>query len=324
MKNKVFIFLSFLLSAVISFAVVAHAYNFLAPTADSKFLLLLAIIVIEVAYITLPYIASVKSQKSWVDIVLVGALFFLSVIPASMQTSSTFREQLTDKIIEIPIEPKPSNLISEYKTQINQFNIQIQSNLDNIKVMISKNFITKSGALTRQNDRLNNKKFNLLNKIDNLETTYIGRKEVYDKEYRKYKAIARKNTANSLFDYLKLSWSLALIIIFQLANGRFIFHGSTMLEKSSREFDSKFINKDKTDNVLISLKDLSSQYYTFGVGKIILQKFTETFDIKTKKDLNSFILKRDFISLIDDNFTKETAKKLKRFCNKIKKKSFEI
>lgn len=311
------IWLSYLMSVIISFVVVLHSFNYLRNFfTDHIFLLISVVAVIEIAYISLPYIATMNRKKQWwLDLTLIGLLFFLSVIPATLQTTDGFLREQTANIIEEPIAPQKSVLIGNYKSQLVEISKQIDSNLETIKIMVERNFLTKSLQVSKQNEKLTDKTKELLQEVSKLEQEYIRQKNDYNRKLQKFNVKQKKVAFNSFFDWLKLLWSFLLISILQLVNGRFMFHGTQIMQQPAEKIDGLINTKE-----LLRPDELLSRFKVTGIGLTTVSKFLDRFEIWNDENLEAFVNAEDSPEKIKREFPPDTAKRLVRLCAVIQRK----
>lgn len=293
------------LSIIISMVVIFHSYNFLIIyyIGEDKLLLLLVILVIELLFITFPYFTKSKSKY---DKFLLFGLFLLSCIPASLKTSDTFRKDILQKIIQKPITINENKLILQNQKELDNITIQINSNLQIAKSFTEKNFLTKADRVLRRNEFLSKEKSNITKQIRSL----IKENKKSNQKIEKFEIDKKKITFNLFFDFFKLSWTILLITILQLVNGRLVFYGSLMFKVPK---NTSVINKNKDPMELLEI------YSIRGLGEKTLAKFYEIFEITSLELLVKFINKKDYVNLIQDEFRDKTSKKIIKFCKQIKR-----
>lgn len=331
-NNKIFIIIAFALSFVISLTIVAHSTYYLATNLVETSEIIIAffsILLIEIGFIFLPYMAAKEENPKWIalliDIALIILLFFMSIIPATLQTSDHFREQIVQSFSQEPEKPSKSTSISLMNNEISSINGEIIQYNTQKQLMIAQQFITKSQGIDIITKELRDRKIFLSDKIFALESEYSKKLANYKTALTKYTLEEKRKSFNSYFDYLKLTWILFLIMILQLVNGRFILYGSKMIHDNLHNMVEDFdedINKTDIETRPITFKDLL-KFRVVGVGETSIKKFLEKMNIETDLDLNNFLFQEEFSAPIFKQFPKETAKRLNRFCTKIKKSILE-
>ncbi len=235
-KQIAIIWLCFFLSISISIGIVAHSYLFVITEIVSHWILALVFIgVVEVGYITLPYIATLNF-KTKLDKFYIILLFIISIIPATIQTSANFVDKQTNKIITEPMIPIKSTLAASYSNEISSLGEQISANNKLITQITNKTvedkFISyRTSTYREQNVLLTKRKNDYMVKLSNINEEYERQSANYRKDKHNYDLQSQKNTIQWITNKLKLSYSLILVFILQLVNARFAFHGSKVLEK---------------------------------------------------------------------------------------------
>lgn len=330
MGKRIRIWLAFGLSAIISVVIVAHSSTYLLRFfPEDSFLMILALILIEIGFVALPYVAVWNTLKKPLDLgfvqvkwdfVLVAILFSLSVVPATLQTVDGFKGDVEANIIEVPVAPQPSTLKNVYLTQITDIQKQIDSNEKAIAAYLrpENNYITRSQKVADKNVLLAGKKSSLLREVSKIEQEDLSRTRDYDKDLRSYTEKTRRADFNSFFDWLKITWALFLVSVLQIVNGRFVFHGTSIMNQKSGpgRKDSNLINKHE----LLSSSDLIQKVKVTGIGIQTVDRFIQAFDIFDEPTLLEFVEDEDQLRRIDKLFPKDTARRLKRFCKVIQRK----
>lgn len=325
-ENK-FALLSFFISLVISITVVIHSYNYLSNFfEESKIMMLMVILTIELCYISLPYVSNISLIKNKkLDNFLIGLLFLLSIIPATLQTMVGFTGDVEKNIISEPIPPLKTGLIDAYKTEISDISKQIESNQRITEVMAGKDYLSKSQQVSKSNSKLIIKKSQLLSKITKMEEKYLNLKNDYDIRKENYDRLKTKKDFNSIFDILRLSWAFFLIAILQLINGRFIVLGNQIINQSMKKrekFDELVINTTEEEDLSILSSDyLRNTYKIKGIGDKALSQFLQKFDITSIEYLKVFVKQENREEEINSYFTTGIASKLNKLCNIIKKRN---
>lgn len=313
------VWLAYVLSLIISFVVVIHSYNYLSLFFNENVFLLISVIgVIEISFISLPYIASMNvDKKVWWDGLLIGLLFFLSVIPATLQTTDGFTKQMTEQISSAPLSPQQSSFLGAYKKELSEINDQLVANNELAKTFASKKFITKAERLLDMNERHVKRKGVLLQKVTELEQAHQKKLNVHAIELRRYNVIEQKESYNSFFDFLKIIWSLLLIAILQLVNGRFIFHGTRLMQLVKQE-EKELSDINTTE--FMTTNELLSMYSVTGLGEVTTKSFIEKYNISTHESLLGFV-DTDFETSLKDSFSNQKSKILIRLCKQIIKRN---
>ena len=238
MKAFIPIFLSFILSVIISIGIIIHSYYFAADNfGEHHFLAFVFVAVTEIAFISLPYIAAIH-KKTRLDSFYVILLYILSVIPATIQVSSFWFKTQTEKVIARPAEPVKSVLAEKYNIRLTS----IDNQLDKNSLIIERIAKDSTGDQARfvsyrtkdyrnQNMELVKQQLDLTNKIGNLDGDYELEYKQYQKDVKVFEKTNKKDNINILSDAMKLFYSLILVVILQLVNARFAFHGSKLLNR---------------------------------------------------------------------------------------------
>lgn len=323
------VWMAFGLSTIISIVVVFHSATYLIEIfEEASFLIILALALIEVGYVVLPYVASwnreVRSFRLWIfsfrwDGVLVAILFFLSVVPATLQTVNGFTHDIEARIIEAPAQPDPPTQLPGFNAQIKAIDLQIESNLETIRLYQEQNFLTRSQKVADKNIKLSTDKGKLLSNVTRLEQEHLARVRAHAREMQEFTVMERKAEFNSFFDILKILWALMLISVLQLVNGRFVFHGTTIMNQPDivpDEKDENLINKQE----LLNANDLLRKVKVTGIGIQTVERFITVFDIWDERTLVEFATDKTQLARIEKFFPKETSKRLKRLCGVIQRK----
>lgn len=323
-----FALLSFLISLIISSTVIIHSYNYLSNFFhESKIMMIMVVLTIEVCYVVLPYVANINKIKNFkLDMTLITLLFFLSIIPATLQTMVGFTGDLEKNMLSEPIAPIKSGLIESYKSEITDISIQIKSNSTIAEKMAEKGFLSKSQVVMNKNDNLVIKKGKLIKEVTVLESNYLKNKRDYDRKKEKFDISKSKKDFNSIFDILRLSWAFFLIAILQLINGRFIFHGNQIINQSMKKkekFDEIVINntEEEIDTSVLSASFYRTQYNIKGIGDTSLTQFSRIFDLTSEKSFLNFVNQENREEELHKYFPKGAASKLNKLCNVIKKRN---
>lgn len=303
--------------------VVAHSFFYLKEILEYSWIIIfLALSTIEIAYICLPYIS--KRNEGVIKYryyAIIAALFLASVIPATLQTTKDFRNQLEIQSVVAPTEPIKSPLIKTYQKQIDGLVIQIAANQVIIKGMVDKNFVTKSAPLQWANTKLNREKIRLSKKQVVLEEKYQGAIVTFNTKMEKVSVAIEKNVINVWFDRIKLTWSLLVIIILQLANAAFIHHGSQLLIRPDEVTDIPKESDTSINNDELNVDLFLDKFKVNGIGRGKADQFLTKFNIKSLDDLVVFVEDENiFKSLIKDAFASETAILFNRMCRVIKRR----
>lgn len=237
MTKYIPIFLSFSLSVIISIGITLHSYYYAADNfGDHAFLAFIFVAVTEISFISLPYIAAIH-RKTKLDSFYVILLYVLSVIPATTQVSSFWFETKTKQVIARPAEPVKSALSDKYTIQLTDISKQLADN-NKIIAQISddastddKKYVSyRTKDYKNMNIDLHKQKSSYLKKIDVLDREYEVEYKHYQTELKTFEIKNKGDNINVLSDAMKLFYSLVLVIILQLVNARFAFHGSKLLD----------------------------------------------------------------------------------------------
>lgn len=304
--------------------VVAHSFFYLKEILEYSWIIIfLALSTIELAYICLPYIS--KRNEGFIKYryyAIIAALFLASVIPATLQTTKDFRHQLEIQSVAVPPKPVKSNLIAVYTQQVQRLSDEIAGNQEIIAGMIKNKFITKSEKLQRSNRSLGWERQRISKKQVALEEKYQTAIVTFNAKMEKIGVAIEKNKLTVWFDRIKLTWSLLVIIILQLANAAFIHHGSQLLIRPDEVTDipEESVNSINNDDIL-NVDQFLEKFKVAGVGRHKAEQFLEKFNIKTLDDLANFVEDENvFKPLIKESFASETAIAYNRMCRVIKRR----
>ena len=158
-----------------------------------------------------------------------------------MQTSKTFIADQNKKVIASPMEPVRSTLSAKYTLELDSIKIQIKANNEQIEKITKATIDSTSDGIkyvpyrTRKEraaiKTLTIKKDGYLGKIDKLDRQYEKEYKEFQKASHDYNIKTQQKTINWLADQAKLYYGLILVIILQIVNARFAFHGSALLKK---------------------------------------------------------------------------------------------
>ncbi len=235
MKRFFLTLLGILLSITISIAVVIHSFNYLKVDFENAILLGAILSVVELGYIALPYIAKISTASNWlmnklVTPTVILILFFLSIVPATLSFSDKIRGQITDAVVEMPVEPAKSPLIALNLVQIENLNDQIGTNRKIAEKFTDNKYYTKAQQVLKGNVSLSTQIASLMTKNATFEQDYLTAKSTYQTNLERNRLITSKNTFNKWFNYLKLSYTLMIIFTIQIVNGIIIYYGSSILQ----------------------------------------------------------------------------------------------
>lgn len=325
MGKKIRVWLAFILSSIISVVIVVHSASYLIKffADESQFLIISALLLIEIGYVVLPYVAAwnTNRNKYW-DNVAIAVLFVLSVIPATLQTTSGFVKTFEETIIEEPIAPKKPTIMMAYLSEIALIEKQIDSNLKTIDIMVERNYLTKSRKISEFNNKLISKKTNLLENMSKVEAPYLELEMEYSNKLIRYRLDSGKQWLEWVITRLQLLWSFLLIAILQLVNARFVIHGTALMAMSDEptevddEKNKNLINKQE----LLSVDSLLNKVKVTGIGRITVEKFINVFEIWDEPTLLEFVNSDKHTERIEKIFPQYSAKRLKRFCDVIRKR----
>jgi len=326
--SKIFVGLCFTLSLIISATIVFHSFEYLETyfNNSSSFLLVLTI---ELAYISLPYVSILNFNKKKlfnridIDILAISLLFMLSIIPASLQSSSIFVTETVDKIVIEPIEPEKPEMITFYRNEIDKISKQMENLDERANSRNEKEFFSKADEQITRIDSLYKKKEDYVKKVEEFEKIYAEKMNSYRIEKRKYDGEVSKNAKTGLFDFLKITWSFFLVGILQLINGRFMFHGISIIKGLIDNQEKEIHTPHKINDAdFISVPYIESKFKVTGLGPKTIEQFIQNTGMTYKSDLEEFIRDNevdDAKELFSQHFNKMHTNILLRMFRKMKK-----
>ena len=247
------LFAAFGLCSVISVLIVIHSYeytkNFFPP-----YVALMFATVVEIAYVSLAALGILSGSWKSPDKILKGMLFFLSVVPASLETSEKIRELTFESVFAAaPAEPlEPTSRVRILESGIRALDDEIAALRD-----FKSSYDLKADSRTwyafqdqKRIDALLAKREELSAEIRSLEAEYAKNYEAYRHSLQRFQSESKTDEWQNLFNFFFLAWALSIIWVLQLINGRLSGKAASLL-------------KNETSSLLFPLPDLP--YQTFSM-----------------------------------------------------------
>ncbi len=346
---------SFIITLGLSISVMLHSYYYLEKvwTGYKSVVIVPVIVLIESVYIFIPYLTIGAYDKLTKG--LIGFFFFLSVIPATLETTKKFGELFSSDIYTMmePIVPTKSELITTLHGQLKPIDEQIKRNNIQANVYLEKRIITYgSKVLEKQNAKLTEQKLSLLNRIAKLELDFNEEVKQWKIDMQKYGSVQKQKTAKSIFEWGLLFWSVFFVVGFQVANAKLVHTGSKALrsyfEAKTREENINKVNKVVEEEVIeeveevkevkevkeveevkevkpikrnIDVKKLFLEHSKSqrGIGERKIETFLERYNISDTKSLKDFFIRNNFRKLISNDFTGKEVEGLIKTCADVEK-----
>lgn len=217
MKTKLFFAgLILSISGIISYVVINHnisAVSLMTKDQGTVNDYILIIILIEVIFVLFSYLFEFLQMKGNKKTIM-AVMFFLSIAPATTWNTQSIREELKKGGV------KESAVVKDYRKLLEDTEDQIKDNKDQIKILINKNYITRSNSIREDNKKLLTKKEELI-KIIQVESK---------------KGTSTKTWADWFYDFVMLIWGTVVIGFLQYINGKISLSASDMVQVLVKEF----------------------------------------------------------------------------------------
>ena len=322
MKRKITLFLSVLISTLVSLLIIFHSFQYLVHFVQPMIAFALSFTV-EICFITISMVSSVAGRWTKYDHLLKVLLFVLSIIPATLEISSKMREVVFERLsAQAPVAP------ISYKAQIVTLEKQMQvidseiEALRKFKQTYDLNRQARTWYAFNDQKRINellSERGETQQRLLNIQQKQAEEDSAYRESLKKFEQSSIQGSYQQFFDYAFLLWTLIMLWILQLINARMSSQAALMLsnsEGSNVSYDADLANNEnnlESEKALKYLLEIKPR----KLYKKQLQQFLTQNLVFTIEDLRDFVNK-EYGHLIDEFFKPQQKDIVKRMLQRAK------
>lgn len=290
--RKVILALIFLLCTMISALVVVHSYGYISRFLPAGIAIFLSL-VIETAFISYSVIGALSGRWNWIDKTLKAALFLLSVVPASLETSSEVRNLIFTRIAQQAPAPLVDN--TRFKTLLQEQLVSLDQEIGALR-QFKTTYSTEQQARgwyafqdQKRIDGLLDQRKQVVTSVAEAEKSDAENQQQYQQRLQEFEEQQSLFGNEQWFDFAFLSWALLMLLIRQLINGRLSRNAAILLSQNNTAEANQSVPNLPTLNPDLDFKDLIHTFRPATVSAAELDNFLGLHSILDEASLQSFL-----------------------------------